>query len=663
MNSTSLSTPPVMVSAAQSEPWDIVEVPPLLDFKDLASIIKRRFWWLIAIPFVCVVLTIVYLYTLAVPLYSSSALIYVDPKFEKTLQIENVQSSSSDLDSLNSLEKAITSDTMIIRVVNKLNLREEPDFMPKSLRKRIAEGKTVSDSRLLSSIRDKRVSASLIRPTRLLKLTILDPDPDRAKLIAETFVSEFELFLGEQKRDEAGISEKGLRVQADLAYKRALESEKQLEDFRSSNPEFTVEQDHELFAERLSKVGQDLNSATARVLDLKSRVGTLESIDPEIEPIRVIEAGGFSGLKQVSDIVAQRTAANSNFAIAKSRYTDSHPSFIQARLQVENADKELKSLATELKAALGSSLDAAEYNERLLKAEVSELQGVLSKVKSASSKFRAIQQKVETEWLVHQNLQAKIGETSLSTEKSTAITSVMSAPMVAYKPAKPGKAISVLIAGFLGSFLSVGIVGVDLLRGRPYVDGRQAEEHLNVKTIARIPAPGAGSENDQQLMSELSKVFYSPEHRQARFVHVSSVSECQEGLRTSACLAAVSARHGCSTLLISVLAGTNSNELVSFVPRESNTENLYTLTLTADFLVAPNSAWQLIGPHCQNFQRIVIESTAVSQDSQVPAVLTSFADSNLLIVSTERDTRNDTKHVVTRLAECARAPLSLIMQG
>ena len=630
MNSTSLSTPPVMVPAAPKEPWDIVEVPPLLDFKDLVSIIKRRFWWLVAIPFVCVVLTIVYLFTIAVPLYSSSALIYVDPKFEKTLQIENVQaSSSSDLDSLNSLEKAITSDTMIVRVVNKLNLREEPDFMPKSLRKRVAEGKPVSDSRLLSSIRGKRVSAALIRPTRLLKLTVLDPSPERAKLIAETFVSEFELFLGEQKRDEAGISEKGLRVQAELAYERALESEKQLEEFRSANPEFTVEQDHELFAERLSKVGQDLNSATARVLDLKSRVGTLESIDPEIEPIRAIETGGFSGLKQVSDVMAQRTAANSNFAIAKSRYTESHPSFIQAQLQVENADKELKDLA---------------------------------KGKSASSKFRAIQQKVETEWLVHQNLQARIGETSLSTEKSSSITTVMSAPIVPHKADK-GKAISVIIAGIFGSFLSAGFIGVDLLRGRPYVDGRQAEDHLNVQTIARIPAPGVGAENDQQLMSELSKVFYSPEHRQARFVHVSSVSECQEGLRTSACLAAVSARHGCSTLLISVLAGTNSNELVSFVPRESNTENLFTLTLTADFLVAPNSAWQLIGPHCQNFQRIVIESTAVSQDSQVPAVLTSFADSNLLIVSTERDSRNDTKHVVTRLTECARAPLSLIMQG
>jgi hypothetical protein len=239
----------------------------------------------------------------------------------------------------------------------------------------------------------------------------------------------------------------------------------------------------------------------------------------------------------------------------------------------------------------------------------------------------------------------------------------MSEPIVPHKPAKPGKTIIVLIAGFLGSCLSLGLIGIDLLRGGPYVNQRQAEEHLNVRTIARIPSCESGSQNDQILMRELSKVFYSPEHREARFVHISAVSKCLDGLRTSACLATVSAHHGCMTLLISVLEGTNSNELVSFVPRESHTENLFTLTLTADFLVSPNSAWQLLGPHCQRFGRIIIESTALPQDSQVPAVLTSCADANLLIVSMKKDSKKDTKHVVARLTGQASAPLSLIMQG
>lgn len=665
MTSSSLShaqtTPP---ARAQADPsWDLVEVSPLLDFRDLKSIIFRRLKLLIAIPTAFVILALVYLYVIATPLYKSTALVFVDQKFDRILQIEDVQSVSSDLDSLNSLEKSITSDSMILRVVDRLDLRNEPGFLPKSLQKRLDEGKPVSDSRLLAEIRGKRVTAGLIRPTRLLELTVLDPDPVRAQKIASTFVSEFETFLGEQKREEAGNSETGLRLQAEVAYKRALESEKQLEEFRRKHPEFTVEQDHQLFAERLSKVGEELNLSTGKVLDLQSRAETLRSIDPEVEPIKVIEIGNFSGLKQVSDILAQRNAAKTNFSVAESQFKPTHPTYVNAKTQLDDAERQLRQLATELKATVESSLESAQRNEQLLVSRVKELQGSLSDVKSMSSKFRAIQQKVETEWLVHQNLQAKIGETSLSTEKSTAITTVMSEPLVPHKPAKPSKPLVVLVAGFFGSFFSMGVIARDLFRDGPFVNRQQAEEILNLRSIARIPAVGSPANTDDALMAELSKIYYSPEYRGARFIHVTSASECPDGLRTAACLASVSAYHGCPTLLITVLGGTKENELVSFQPQKSRTENLFTLTLTANFLITPNSAVQLLGPHCQNFERIVVESTSVSQSSQVPAVLTSLSEANFLIVAMEKDSRKEVQETVSHLSRHSRTPLSMILQG
>ncbi len=665
MTTTSLTTPQTSLPVAppSPEPWDMVEVSPLLDFRDLKSIVQRRFKLLVAIPAVCVVLALIYLFLIAVPMYKSSALVFVDPKFDRTFQLESVQTMGSDLDSLNSLEKAITSDSMIIRVVNRLGLRNDPGFLPSSLRKKLEKGETISDSRLLAEIRGKRVSAGLIRPTRLLELSVLDPDPVRAQKIAETFVNEFEVFLAEQKREEAGNSEQGLRIQAEEAYNRALNSEKQLEEFRAKNPQFTVEQDHQLFAERLSKVGEELNLATGKVIELQSRSETLKSIDPFLDPVSVIETGGFSELKQVSDVLGQRTAAKANFSVAKSRYTEFNPNYQQALAQLKDSETQLRELAAELKSSVTTSLEAAKRNEELLTARVRELQGTLSNVKSASSKFRAIQQKVETEWLVHQNLQAQIGQTSLSTEKSSAIATVMSKPMVPHKPAKPSKPLAVLIAGFLGSFVSLGVIGLELFRGGPFVNRKQAEEHLNLRSIATIPAEESPQYTDHTLMTELSKVFYSPEHRNARLIHVSSVSERKDGLRTSACLASVSAFHGCQTLLVTVLKGTNSNEIVSFVPQKSSTENLYTLTLSADFLISPNSAIQLLGPHCQNFGRIVIESTAMTQSSQVPSVLTSFAEANLLIVSKKDDTRRDSLEAVNQLSRHAKAPISLIFQG
>ena len=181
----------------------------------------------------------------------------------------------------------------------------------------------------------------MIRPTRLLDLTVLDPSPERAQLIATTFVKEFDSFLAEQKRTEARNSELGLRAQADGAYARALESEKQLEEFRGSNPEFTVEQDHQLFAERLSKMGEEQNLATGTLLSLQSRFETLETLDPQSDPIEVIETGGFSELKQVADVVALQTAARTSFAEASSKYTTSNPDYLQALAKKEDAEAQV----------------------------------------------------------------------------------------------------------------------------------------------------------------------------------------------------------------------------------------------------------------------------------------------------------------------------------
>ncbi|MCB1093371.1 MAG: hypothetical protein KDL87_17670, partial [Verrucomicrobiae bacterium] len=256
---------PTALAVPSRPTWDLIEVNPAVDVDDILSIVKKRLPWLIALPAACVVVALIYVYLIATPMFKSSAMIFIDPNFDSIIQVENVGAAVSDIDSLNSMEKAIVSDSMILRVIDKLNLRSDLDFLPKSLHKTVQSGQEVSGSRLLAEIKKSRISASLIRPTRLLELTVFDTNPQRAQLIARTFVDEFELFLGEQKRKEAGNSSVELRRQADEAYRRALASETALEEFRMKNPGMTVEQDHQLFGERLTKIGDELNNISGRV--------------------------------------------------------------------------------------------------------------------------------------------------------------------------------------------------------------------------------------------------------------------------------------------------------------------------------------------------------------------------------------------------------------
>lgn len=642
--------------------WDVVELSPLFDFRDIFHIIKRRLGWLLLIPFACVVLMVAYLLFIATPYYKSTALIFVDPKFDSILQIENVSSIASDLDSLNSMEKALLSDSMVLRVIDKLNLREDKDFLPKSLHKYIGNGKELSGSRLLAEIREKRFKAGLITPTRLIELSVFDTDAERARVIAQTFVEEFELFLAEQKQGEANDSVEELRVQADTAYTRALDAEKALEDFRKEHASLTVEQDHQLFAERLTRVGDELNAISGKVLDLRSKVETLKNVDPKTDPVKVINIGNFAELEHVSSLLDQRTIAKANLAAIEQQYTGSHPRFIEAKSRFVEVDTQLQELATNLKSSVTAALEAAVVNEKLLTERVADLQQDFANMKQVSSEFRAIQQKVETEWAIHQALRQKIGETALMSKQSTHVTKLMSAPIKAHKPAKPSKPIFVLAAGFFGGLLSLGLVGVDLLRGAPIADRKQLERQMNVPVATRIPNLSPQF-RDEQLIQEMTEVLLSVQHRNAPLLHLTSVHADEEALRVAVCLASASAFYGHRTLVISVMPGGDPQSMVDLVPKNTGTDNLFFLRIPATFFISPRNAWELLSPHTGDFSRIVIETTSIPQQTQVPSLIASVSNANLLLVQKNRDEKKEVEETVRLLSRNSEAQLSLILQG
>jgi len=423
-----------------------------------------------------------------------------------------------------------------------------------------------------------------------------------------------------------------------------------------------VEQDHPVFAERLSRANDELHAVSSRVLELRSRVDTLEGIDPDAEPVKVLQVGSFTEQEHVSLLLDRRNEARARLAAIAEQFTPNHPGYREAQGEVTEIEVQLRQLATELKGTVEADYEKSARNQELLEGRVTALQQQLTEVKAISSEFRAIQQQVETEWAVHQSLQQRIGETALVSEEATSITTLMSAPIVTHKPDSPNKPVTVFAAAFAGGLLSLGLIGFDLLRGGPFASRQHLERSLRLPVTAEIAISGNGRDKEH-LRSEMTKVLLSAQHRQSRFLHLSAVEEDPEGIRIAAYLATASAYYGASTLMISVLPGGDPRSLVNLQPQETNTANLHTLSIPVSFLVAPQNAWQLLGPHCQTFERIIIESTSVSRRSQVPSVLASVADTNLLLVHRNRTTRSDVEEAVGLLSRHGESQLSLILEG
>ena len=139
---------------------------PTLDLTRLAAVVFRRLWLAGTVAAAFVGLAIFYVLT-ATKVYQSSAVIYVDPKNDGAVfdGIKGVrQASWETLDALKSMADGIRNGTVILRVVDKLKLREDPSFLP-------TRAAGYSDSELVEII-GKNVTADLRRGTRLIDVAV-----------------------------------------------------------------------------------------------------------------------------------------------------------------------------------------------------------------------------------------------------------------------------------------------------------------------------------------------------------------------------------------------------------------------------------------------------------------------------------------------------------
>ncbi len=67
------------------------------------------------------------------PVFEATAVSYMRPNFDKEMQLEQTYSKLDDADSLRSIERALISDTVILKMVEKLGLRHDEEFFGESI--------------------------------------------------------------------------------------------------------------------------------------------------------------------------------------------------------------------------------------------------------------------------------------------------------------------------------------------------------------------------------------------------------------------------------------------------------------------------------------------------------------------------------------------------
>ncbi len=618
----------------------------LIDRFDLHYLARKYWKRLLILPTLCAALALT-LALLQQPLYESTSVILVDPSYDKIIQFENVDSGNrSDMEALKSLEIAIVSDSVLLRVLHRMNLLDDPGFLPKDLAK---EG--VSEVKILNYLREKRIETSLLPETRLIRIRVYDPVPERARDIAAALSSEFEVYLAEQRRDEVRQVRQSLEKQAEMARQVALDSEKALRGFRETHPEFPVEQDHDFFSSRLTQLGQQLNDASGMRMELESQAKALEELDPTESPIEIIKVAGYNDMPHVSVLLDSLAANRAELSAIENAYTPQHPTYQAAKAKVDRTEAELQELAKRIQAAISADFLKQKNREELLRNEVETAKSSLVESKSLSSEFRALLQQSERDWATHQALQNKISESAVATELTSQIATLVSEPMVPYKRAKPSLLLYLVIGVMLGGLIASGGIVGSVIAGLPFSDSNQLRQHSGLPVIAdwseskKVPNPQQSTALLQYLGGNRDKT-----------IQISAPSLNGIGESVAQKVALLAAENGRRTLLILIKSDDNDDCRI----HPAGHANLFTMKVPAD-LVRKHERFQMGLEQLKNdFDNIFVEAGS-SEDPELVDLLSVYSDQDVVVVGKGKSRKQVVEDRIHRLTRSSHKPIALMM--
>src|SRR5256714_11362883 len=221
---------------------------PTCDLRHVARIRRRRLRLVALPPAVLAALALVYLMVVST-LYTATSTVLVDPRRANVVETNQSVLSNFGTDdaTIESQTLLIQSVAILVRVVGKLKLTEDPEFRPQpgilDPIKRLfsssgpSDGASPEDAARARSVEilQKRMKVTRQGTTFLVDIAVSSESPQKAAAIANAIA---DAYFDEQVRakyDATRIAATWLNGQIEELKSRVVASEKAVEDYRSAN--------------------------------------------------------------------------------------------------------------------------------------------------------------------------------------------------------------------------------------------------------------------------------------------------------------------------------------------------------------------------------------------------------------------------------------------
>jgi polysaccharide biosynthesis transport protein len=498
--------------------------------------------------------------------YTATCVVQLDQESQKTVTkatASKVEESNSEdyrtVEALKTVEGALNSRSLMLRVVRKNRLEETPEFQ-------VAPGAKKFTDTDYADIMERKVEIKLRRGTRLIDIAVDDTDPKQAAKLAESIVTEYVRLNAEQKSEATRISNEALFTQADEIRKRLEKGELALQEYREKYATMSLEEKQNLTIEKLKELNKQLQEARSQRIKLEAELPLLKKA-ATLPPDELLALDSVSKSRAIEEVTKMIAMKESEFGEIKERYLELHPKYQQVVGQLADLRSSIEGTARKVAAAQVNAIDQARSAEEQLIAALKEQESMGVELSRNTLPYNTLLRDTQADRLLYDAVAQRVKEIQLTQEGEKTNVRVIEAPDVPVDPSKPRKyrilAVALMIGGglpMLGIFLSQAFNTT--LRS---VD--EGEKTLDLPSLSAVPqAKGRAAKSTLVLVDE-------PAGREA---------EAFRCLRTSLSLLGNGAQSGQSVLITSAVPAEGKSYCAANYAVSLAQQGLRTLILDAD---------------------------------------------------------------------------------
>jgi capsular exopolysaccharide synthesis family protein len=468
------------------------------DFGHLFRLMKEKAGVIILSTLVCVGLAVAYL-SVAPRIYSSRAVVYVEQRDKKVVNIQAVDSEDLEaIEVMKTVEQSLGTDQMMLAVIKANHLGDLPEFGGGDA------SKPVTDDQLIKSLA-KRVSIKVRRGTRLIDIVAKSKDPRLAQAIAQSFVDQYLRIDVDQRTGTSSMANTFLVREADSLRAKLEVSEHTLQEYREHNNALSLQDTQNIVVDSLKDINNRLNEARAERIKLEADFNQYKLIG-DSNPRALLAIPSIASSTLVLDAQRGLNQQSAEIADLSRRYRSEHPKFIQAQSRLAQLQADLNKTILSVAGGMQTAYQSALENEQKLSDALKQQEQASSDLNKVAIPYNVLLHNVEADRDLYQSILTRLKETDITKQIETDPIRLIETPRVTTKPISPKVPLVLFVSVFFGFCSGLGICLLLHSMDTSVRSVEEAELTLNLPVVAAVPrlkkSKAAGSWNGMPMISE-----------------------------------------------------------------------------------------------------------------------------------------------------------------